>query len=353
MAFLFGLDKQYSLGCNCLLVYFQLDCASKVGFAIFSHLHLGEKVSVIQFLTSGGMANIGGDLSEEDQKITGNIVKVFGENVRQYALALQMPASVISVQRCTFLFIAKDTQSYHFVFVDAPGGNTLNYRNLTSHGRVDLQSLVHSARIEVGEVIWAFSISTNLAQSDFKEYLQTIASEYVNSTLQAQSKARTKISDEALSTPEIASGLEKFRADYPLGTKTAFIIMQFGATKAHTGVVECIKNSLQSRGIVALRADDKEYMDDLFTNIKTYMHACDFGIAVFDRITEDDFNPNVSLEVGYMMGMGKDVLLLKDRTLRNLHTDLAGKLYKQFDTTDIDATMPQQIDKWLSDKGLV
>jgi len=82
------------------------------------------------------------------------------------------------------------------------------------------------------------------------------------------------------------------------------------------------------------------------------MHGCDFGLAVFDRITEDDFNPNVSLEVGYMLGMGKDVLLLKDKTLKSLPTDLTGKLYKEFDTTDIESTMPQQIDKWLSDKGI-
>ena len=93
-------------------------------------------------------------------------------------------------------------------------------------------------------------------------------------------------------------------------------------------------------------------MDDLFPNIKVYMHACDFGVAVFDRITEDDFNPNVTLEVGYMLGMGKDVLLLKDKTLKSLSTDLTGRLYKPFDTTDVSGTMPAQIEKWLNDKGL-
>jgi hypothetical protein len=52
-----------------------------------------------------------------------------------------------------------------------------------------------------------------------------------------------------------------------------------------------------------------------------------------------------------MLGMGKTVLLLKDKTLKYLQTDLTGKLYKQFDTTDIDNTMPPQIEKWLLDKG--
>jgi hypothetical protein len=82
------------------------------------------------------------------------------------------------------------------------------------------------------------------------------------------------------------------------------------------------------------------------------MHACTFGIAVFDRVTEDDFNPNVSLEVGYMLGMGKNILLLKDKTLKSLSTDLTGKLYREFDTTDPTATIPAQIEKWLGDKGI-
>lgn len=152
--------------------------------------------------------------------------------------------------------------------------------------------------------------------------------------------------------PEIALDLKKFRADYPIGNKTAFIIMQFGNTKPHPAIVTCIKNTLKKHGITALRADDKKYKEDLFPNIKTYMHACDLGVAVYDRITEDDFNPNVSLEVGYMLGMGKNVLLLKEKTLKSLQTDLTGKLYKPFDTTDIDNTMPHHFEKWMSDRGL-
>ncbi|EXJ14963.1 TIR domain-containing protein [Imhoffiella purpurea] len=309
-------------------------------------------MSAIQFITSGGMASIGGDLTEDEQKSANAIVKSFGEQVRKYALALQVPASLLKVQQCTFLFVAKDTASFHFVFADAPGGNSLNYRNLSAHGRLELQTIVHQVRIEVGEVAWAFSCPLNVAVTELEDYIQKIVQQYVNSVLQSQRRPSKNISSEAVSMPEIASGLEKFRADYPIGQKTAFIIMQFGSSKPHQAIVTCIKNTLKTHGITALRADDKEYMDDLFPNIKTYMHACDFGVAVYDRITEDDFNPNVSLEVGYMLGMGKNVLLLKDKTLKSLQTDLTGKLYKAFDTNDIENTMPQHIEKWLSDRGL-
>lgn len=310
-------------------------------------------MSAITFIMQGGMASIGGDLGDEDRRAANEIVKMFGDKVKKYALALQVPASLLKVQQCTFLFIAKDIANFHFVFADAPGGNSLNYRSLSNYGRLELQSLIHQVQLEVGDVAWAFSCPVNVPVTELEEYIQTIVHEYVNSVLQSQSKESKTISNEAISTPEIASGLEKFRSDYPLSQKTAFIIMQFGNTKPHEAIVKCIKDTLRAHDIIALRADDKEYMDDLFPNIKTYMHGCDFGIAVFDRITEDDFNPNVSLEVGYMLGMGKNVLLLKDRTLKSLQTDLTGKLYKAFDTTDIDKSMPEHITKWLSDRGLI
>jgi hypothetical protein len=308
-------------------------------------------MSAIQFLTSGGMASIGGDLSEEEQNTINAVIRSFGEKVRKYALALQVPASLLSVQQCGFLLIGKDTNNYHAVFANGTG-TTINYRDFTSHGRLDLKSLAHQVRIEVGDVVWGFSFPVNVSAEKLEDYIQSIVVQYVNTVLQSQKKTEKVISEEAASTPEIASGLENFKVDFPTGNKTAFIIMQFSETKLHKEIVSCIKDVLGKHNIIALRADDKQYMDDLFPNVKVYMHACDFGVAVFDRITEDDFNPNVSLEVGYMLGMGKNVLLLKDKTLKSLPTDLTGKLYKQFSTLEISASLPEQIEKWLSDKGL-
>jgi hypothetical protein len=53
------------------------------------------------------MASIGGDLLEDEKKTANEIVKSFGEKVRAYALALQVPASQLKVQQCTFLFVAE------------------------------------------------------------------------------------------------------------------------------------------------------------------------------------------------------------------------------------------------------
>jgi hypothetical protein len=131
--------------------------------------------------------------------------------------------------------------------------------------------------------------------------------------------------------PEIQQSIREFRLDHPDPSKVAFLMMKYGKTKAHSNIVDGINQALTSHGIVAVRADEKDYHADLYPNILTYIYGCGFGIAVFERIEQDDFNPNVSLEVGYMIALGKKVCLLKDQTLPKLHTDLVSKLYKEFD----------------------
>ncbi len=150
----------------------------------------------------------------------------------------------------------------------------------------------------------------------------------------------------------IRESLQRFRADYPDPTTVAFILMQFRNTKAHEQIAQAIREGLAAHGIAGIRADEKEYHEDLFPNVVTYMHGCGMGVAVFERIEEENFNPNVSLELGYMYAMRKPLCLLKDRTLTALHTDLMGKLYREFDPYDPDGTIPPQLSRWLNDRGL-
>jgi len=309
-------------------------------------------MSVLEFITSGGMAGVGGDLPDAEQNMVNEVLKAFAEKVRKQAIALQVPASKLKVRQATYLLVGKDTAKYHVIFAESPGGNQLNYRNLTAHGRLELGTLAHQIRIEVGDVVWGFSYPIDLPPDRLQAYLDAIVGQYVNSVLQVERKPGKKLSQEAVSQPEIASGLEKFKLDYPHG-RVAFIMMQFTNSKAHEEIVQVLKKTLADHRITGLRADDKQYMDDLFPNVKVYMHACEFGVAVFERIMADDFNPNVSLEVGYMLGMGKDVLLLKDRTLKTMPVDLTGRLYREFNTLDVDASLPREVEKWLIDKGLV
>lgn len=152
---------------------------------------------------------------------------------------------------------------------------------------------------------------------------------------------------------EIHEGLIRFRKDHPDSNRAAFVMMQFGSTPMHKEIIDSIRETLGKYGIAALRADDKQYHDDLFGNVLTYLYGCSFGIAVFERLEAEDFNPNVSLEVGYMRALRSSVCLLKDRTLRTLQTDLVGRLYKEFDPQDPSGTISSELEKWLRDKDII
>lgn len=152
---------------------------------------------------------------------------------------------------------------------------------------------------------------------------------------------------------EIKESLQSFMDDYPSDQKIAFLMMKYGRTPSHSKIEKAIKEVLEKFDIKSLKASDKEYHDDLFYNILTYIYGCDFGIAVFERILGEKFNPNVSLEVGYMLSLDKPICLLKDKTLKTLHTDIIGKLYKEFDTQAPEDTIPKQVTKWLKDKEIL
>lgn len=129
-------------------------------------------------------------------------------------------------------------------------------------------------------------------------------------------------------------------------------MMKFDQKEIYSQIHTILKEVFDLNGISLLRADDKEYHQDLYYNVKTYMHGCGIGVAIFDRIKTNEFNPNVSLEIGYMDSLSKPILLLKDESLEVLPTDLMGRLYREFDPFSLKNTLTQSVNNWLNDQGL-
>ena len=153
--------------------------------------------------------------------------------------------------------------------------------------------------------------------------------------------------------PEISLSIDRLREKYPDPKKLGFLIMRFVHEKPYPQIIETIKQTGERHGVKIVRADETEFHADLWGNVRTYLHGCGFGIAIYERIGTDEPNANVGLGVGYLMAMNKPVLLLKDKTLETLQADLAGKLYKKFDPHDPGSTIPDQLTKWLADNGII
>jgi hypothetical protein len=73
---------------------------------------------------------------------------------------------------------------------------------------------------------------------------------------------------------EIADSLRRFHAEHPDPSKTCFLMMRFGTTKAHNQITETIKQALSLFGIQGLRADDKEYHEDVWADKITSTLIC-------------------------------------------------------------------------------
>jgi hypothetical protein len=153
--------------------------------------------------------------------------------------------------------------------------------------------------------------------------------------------------------PEIAISLDRFRGKFPNPNRVGFLIMRFAAAKPYANIVEAIRTVGVKHGLSIVRADENEFHADLWGNVRTHLHGCGFGIAVYERIDTEEPNANVGLEVGYLLAMNKPVLLLKDKTVGVLQADLAGRLYKPFDPHDAAGTIPAQLEKWLVDYAII
>lgn len=202
-----------------------------------------------------------------------------------------------------------------------------------------------------GKESFAFgSESTRSSVESIQENGTTVAKRDLEGRANPHSRITRSVEDQA--PPELRTSLDLFRRDHPVSRQVAFLMMRFGKTKAHENIVAGVRSALDPLGITVVRADDKQYHDDLFPNVLTYVYGCSFGIAVFERIETEEFNPNVAMEVGYMFALKKQVCLLKDKTLKTLHADLVGKLYRIFDPFEPVGTIPPELSRWLSDKGL-
>ena len=148
---------------------------------------------------------------------------------------------------------------------------------------------------------------------------------------------------------EISHSLEEFEKDYPGDIKTAFIMMKIEESDENKEILKTLCEILNKHNIRCLRADLKEYHNQLYYNVLTYIYGCDFGIAIFQQNEKIEFNPNVALEVGCMIALQKEVCILKEKGLASLPTDIIGSHYRSFDRLDIKNSISKNITQWISD----
>lgn len=146
--------------------------------------------------------------------------------------------------------------------------------------------------------------------------------------------------------------LRVFVGDNPNPDRNVFLMMRFKPGKQYEEIRQTLIKACASFGLKVIRADDRDYTGELWQNVVVYMLGCKYGIAVFEEIDAREFNPNVALELGFMTAHNKRCLILKDSRMPKMPTDIIGKLYKEFDTYNIEDSITKAVNSWAIDIGL-
>jgi hypothetical protein len=88
--------------------------------------------------------------------------------------------------------------------------------------------------------------------------------------------------------------------------------------------------------------------DDLWTNTTAHMWASRYGIGFFEDRIDRGLNPNLTIEIGGMLMIGRRCALIKDGSIERMPTDLVGLIYKSVDLAAPD-TVALALHTWIRD----
>ncbi len=99
-------------------------------------------------------------------------------------------------------------------------------------------------------------------------------------------------------------------------------------------VIDCVKAVVAERGYVPRIALGANYFRWLFDNVELFLLGCERGIAIVEDKYLPELNPNVALEWGWMVGMGREVLFLREQSFTHARADWSGLINATFEWTN-------------------
>lgn len=300
-----------------------------------------------------------------------DIVKLASElrqSIEAEVLKRNFVRGVFPILRPAHYHIIVDAEYIHIVYTNT-GAGALPYFNvvdITARGASPVFTGMDAIRLVQGQLGYAdcqaISIPKSLLDASDEDRTKELLNEAADYVEQIKSVLERRSMDEDarklfnIPGPEIAAGLhEGVKAalqDIPF-ERSVFIMMRYRDNEQFSQIEEAIISTLSNCGLQSRLAKNKAYSDDLWDNVRIGMYASKYGLAVFEQIDERDFNPNVAMEIGYMYALGRRILLLKDKRVPTMPTDILGKIYRPFDSYHINQTIEAQIKSWVvQDLGL-
>lgn len=99
-------------------------------------------------------------------------------------------------------------------------------------------------------------------------------------------------------------------------------------------VIDAVQGEVRHRGYSPRLASEQNHHRWLWDNVELYLCGCARGVAIVEDRYLPELNPNVAIEWGWMVGMGRKVLFLREERFRHDRADWAGLLSAQFSWED-------------------
>jgi hypothetical protein len=152
--------------------------------------------------------------------------------------------------------------------------------------------------------------------------------------------------------PRIASwnaGAAAFQADHV--RPVILLLMRFDATSTMQRLREGVLRAGDRYGYDVVRADDRDYTGELWTNVDLCVRNAQLVVAVLEDIERRDCDANVMVELGYALGLSRTCLLLKERRLPHLPAVLGHRITQTFDAHDLPSSVERAVASWLRHLG--
>ena len=113
-------------------------------------------------------------------------------------------------------------------------------------------------------------------------------------------------------------------------------------------IIDMVASLIKKNGYVPRIATERRYHEMLWDNVELYLLGCCKGVAIVEDRYKPELNPNVALEWGWMIGMGKQVLCLVEGGFKHLRADWDGLYKDSFSWDDPRPGIERAIRTWLA-----
>jgi hypothetical protein len=286
---------------------------------------------------------MGGDLAEQDEDAVQAVLDEFGNAVEYYLGQRRLQRHASPIFKPFSMVLVRDREKMLATFSAAVGMSSIDWFDRLGEAWTKEQ-FVDFVRNRLAGQVTSVVVLPLPHSPQRRAMLDAAAQEHVRVVEDEQ--VLGKLGD-LTGISHLVPYLRQFMADHPVFERNVFIMMRFNDTPAVKQIHASIKAALSEHGLRGVRADDRDYTGELWSNVEVYLTGCKYGIAVFEDVENANFNPNVALELGYMMGRRKRTLIVKDRNLQSLHADVLHRLYSTFDVNDIDGSIRREVGRWV------